>query len=349
MLPASNRGAGMNMGFPDVCLTPAPPSPAPIPIPYPNIAMNAMATPFSPVVKVSMVPALNMGSKIPMTSGDEGGVANPMFKQMGAYTMGNPCVFIDKLPGINLLCPTTGNNMNNPLGAVTVPSVVNVMYCRSGSEPGALDLGGIRALDAGMHDAPAVGGAALHPGGIATLTVARFTPDLPTRVHDALRRLEALGARALVLDLRANPGGDFDAAVRLASMFLPADSVIALVEDGDGDVVTVRTPPGVPSTIALVLLVDGGTASAAEVFAGCLQAEARALVVGAPTYGKTSVQRVITAPDGSARYATVARCVTHGTLRVEPDCLVASSADVAAPLATALDLARALCAEVPVA
>ena len=101
MLPASNKGVGMNSGFPDVCLTP----PVPLPVPYPNFALHAMAVPFSPVVKVTMMPALNMASKIPMTMGDELGIAHPMFKQMGAFTMGNPKIYIDKLPGINLLCP----------------------------------------------------------------------------------------------------------------------------------------------------------------------------------------------------------------------------------------------------
>ncbi|HVY44443.1 MAG TPA: PAAR-like domain-containing protein, partial [Minicystis sp.] len=60
MLPASNRGAGMNIGFPDVCLTPS--GPAVVPVPYPNIAMNAMAASFSPNVLLTMMPALNVGS-----------------------------------------------------------------------------------------------------------------------------------------------------------------------------------------------------------------------------------------------------------------------------------------------
>jgi carboxyl-terminal processing protease len=57
MLPASNRGPGMSLGFPDVCLTPSPAGP--VPVPYPNIAMNAQAAPFSASVKVNMMNALN--------------------------------------------------------------------------------------------------------------------------------------------------------------------------------------------------------------------------------------------------------------------------------------------------
>ena len=72
MLPASNRGVGGNVCGPDVCNTPTPPTTTPIP--YPNVAMNAQATPFSTIVRVSYVNALNMGSSIPMSSGDEPGV-----------------------------------------------------------------------------------------------------------------------------------------------------------------------------------------------------------------------------------------------------------------------------------
>ena len=88
MLPASNRGAGMSMGFPDVCNTPA--GPVTVPVPYPNIAMNAMAAPFSPNVLLTMMPALNTGSIIPMTSGDEPGVAHPTIKGPCRYTMITP-------------------------------------------------------------------------------------------------------------------------------------------------------------------------------------------------------------------------------------------------------------------
>ncbi len=61
MLPASNSGVGMNMGFPDVCVTPV--GPVPTPIPYPNMAMNATAVPFAPNVLISFVPGLNMGAE----------------------------------------------------------------------------------------------------------------------------------------------------------------------------------------------------------------------------------------------------------------------------------------------
>src|SRR5690606_41681061 len=105
--------------------------PAPVPVPYPSIGMNCQARGCAPNVKVSGMHALNLGSRIPMTMGDEAGVAHPTKKGGGAYTMGNPIVSINKLPAINLTCPASGNNMNAPLGAVLVPSAVNVLYCRA--------------------------------------------------------------------------------------------------------------------------------------------------------------------------------------------------------------------------
>jgi carboxyl-terminal processing protease len=133
MLPASNRGVGANMGFPDICPTQV--GPATVPVPYPNMAMHTMATPFSPNVKISMMPALNMMSKIPVTTLDEPALPGTN-KKMGQFTMGNPIVSINGMPGINLACPTTGNAMQNALGAVTVPSAVNVFFCQA-SRPAA--------------------------------------------------------------------------------------------------------------------------------------------------------------------------------------------------------------------
>lgn len=317
MLPASNRGVGMNFGFPDVCLTPA--FPAPIPIPYPNFALNAQAVPFSVLVMITMVNALNMASKIPITFGDDAGVAHPVFKQMGTYIMGNPIVFIEKLPGITLLCPTTGNSMNNPLGVVLVPSATNVLYTYRGpsaGEPGAgdpygrnLDRDALSALHASLHEgAPRCRGALL-PEGVGHLVIARFTAELPTAVYNQIRSLEAEGMKSLVLDLRGCPGGELDAAVRLAGDFLERGAVIARTWDSDGDESALEARSDDPYRFPLVVLVDEWTASAAELFAGAVQAHGRAVLVGAKTYGKGLTQAVLPALEGpGAAYATVGRC-----------------------------------------
>jgi carboxyl-terminal processing protease len=298
----------MTIGFPDVCNTPA--GPVTVPIPYPNIGTNAMAAPFSPNVLVTMMPALNMGSVIPMTSGDEAGVAHPMIKGPARFTMGNPIVKVNFLPGINLTCPTTGNNMNNALGAVLVPSVTNVFFTLASPTPAGLDPLDRSALDAiaGALDRPAVEARLLEPGvGLVRLTVFAF--ETPALVGRAIEELSAAsgGLSALIFDLRENPGGDLAAAADLASDFLPAGAVLYRAVDADGDELPVRARRGLLHATPLVLLVSGATASAAEIFAGALRHHSRAILVGRRTFGKASAQRVLPREDApGALYATVA-------------------------------------------
>ena len=304
MLPASNSGVGMNIGFPDVCVTPV--GPVPTPIPYPNMAMNATAVPFAANVLVSFVPALNMGSSEPMTLGDQAGVLSP-FMGPGRYTMGNPVVMVNALPAINLLCPTTGNNMVNGLGAVMVPSITNVFYTRAGAPPtGNVDAEALRGILRALRETGHAGEELL-PGGIAYLRLAIFSSGVPARVYSSLQRFGLAGIVALILDLRGCPGGELLSAVELASDFLARGAVIVTATDGDGDETVYRARGGDPCTFPLFLLVDHLTASAAEVFAGSLQAHGRAVVVGERTYGKGTAQTLLPGFSGpGAHYATVA-------------------------------------------
>lgn len=268
MLPASNRGAGQNMCFPDVCNTPV--GPATVPIPYPNIAMNAQAVGFSMTTKWSGVNALNMGSQIPMTMGDEAGVAHPTIKGAARYTMGSPVVMVDKMPAIHLTCLTNGNNMNAPVGSVLVPSVTNVMICQRG----AADL-----------QAAAITTSRTLPGNVVYATIACLSPGVASEMFVAVKH-----ASAVVLDLRDCPGGALDAAVDLARFFLPANVPLAELTEGDGERSTIMsTKPA--CDLPLVVMIDERTASAAELFAAAVQANRRATLVGRRSYGKTHGMR----------------------------------------------------------
>ena len=325
MLPASNKGVGMNLGFPDVCNTPV--GPATVPIPYPNLALNAQAAPFSPVVKTSMVPALNLGSKIPMTSGDEAGVAHPMIKQVGAYTMGNPIVYVDKLPGVHLTCPTTGNGMNNGLGAVLVPSVTNVFYTLAPSSDGvngAASGGDAREArwDRDVTQAeldelrqPLSEGLAAHTlddCGVLTLAVRAFTSHLPGQVHALVTSGDV---RAVLFDLRGCPGGDALAALALAEDFLPQHAAVARRVERDElpagatcepEVTVHRSRATRPHPQPVAIVVDGHTGSAAELFTASLASLERARVVGTRTRGKGAAQVVARSLDGRHRLHTAA-------------------------------------------
>jgi hypothetical protein len=121
---------GMDMGFPDVCLTPAPPAPVPVPIPYPNIAMGPMAIPNVPTVLTNFMPTHNMGTVVPMTNGDNPGLAlgvasgtvmGPRRHLTAAFT-----VLIHGMPATRVTSVSLSNSTNCP-GARLVPSQVGVV------------------------------------------------------------------------------------------------------------------------------------------------------------------------------------------------------------------------------
>jgi carboxyl-terminal processing protease len=277
MLPASVQGPGMNMGFPDVCLTPA--VPAPIPIPYPNMAMHAMAVPTCPTILNMMMPALNMASVIPLTMGDNAGVANPLFMQAGMFSMGSPKVILQGMPAITMTSMTTGNMMNNPIGAVLVPGAPTILYGYAASS---------QTVAAPVYSDGQVEASFLRPG-VGRIAIRLFSHGVPSAVHRAIVELERYGVRGVVFDLRDNPGGEVLAAIEIVRDLLPEGAVVATVRDADGDEITYHAR-GDAYPWPLLLLVNGGTASAAELFVGSLKAHGRALVVGHRTYGKGVVR-----------------------------------------------------------
>jgi carboxyl-terminal processing protease len=337
----------MNVGFPDICLVPA--APAPIPTPFPNLALNAQAAPFAVTVWISMMNALNMISMIPMTSGDEAGSASPI-KGPGRYTMGNPIVYIELMPGINLLCPTTGNNMINALGAVLVPSLVTVFFTyRAGEDfdfvgagAGGVTREAVLELDSAMSAPDSLAPGRLLEGSIGYVAIPLFMTDLPTLLHNELEALAPAGMRSLILDLRGCPGGDLDACLRLLDDFLEKGSALATVLEPDGDEAVFVARQGNPYQFPLALIIDRGTASAAELFAGCLKAHGRAVLVGETTYGKGSIQKLVAGfAEPGAHYATVASFTLPNGEAVEgrgvyPDVGVRGADDVLALACAAL-------------
>jgi len=303
MLPASNRGVGMTVCFPDVCATP----PAGVPVPYVNLGLNATAVPFAVKTFATFVNLLNQGSQIPMTLGDQAGTMSP-FMGPAQVTLGSPKVFVEALPGVHLTCPAVGNNGIAASGAVLVPSITNLFFTYAGAgQPGEVSAAQMTGLSRALEPAREAHVEALLPGAMAYMRIPVFSSDIPVRVHDLVRRSTAGGMRAMVLDLRHCPGGDLMAAIDLAGDFLDEGTTIATVIDGDGDDTVYRSQQERPYPFPLVLLVDRLTASAAEVFAGCLRAHGRAVVVGERTHGKGSAQQLLPGfAEPGAFYVTVA-------------------------------------------
>ena len=97
---------------------------------------------------------------------------------------------------------------------------------------------------------------------------------------------------ALLIDLRDNAGGSFEQALRLAEVFLPSGAPLAIYEGREGRALLYATGTAEPRQERLTLVINGQTASSAELFAGILQWHHRATLVGSPTAGKRTVQRV---------------------------------------------------------
>jgi len=144
----------------------------------------------------------------------------------------------------------------------------------------------------------------------AYVSIRLISQRTPDELSDALRDLRQKGARRLVLDLRHNPGGGLLASVEVASEFL-SGGVVLYEQRKDGQEKPYRaSSSGLALDWPLVVLVDGASASGAEIIAGALQDHGRAPLVGEQTFGKGSVQHVHELSDGSSLHATVARWLT---------------------------------------
>jgi carboxyl-terminal processing protease len=112
---------------------------------------------------------------------------------------------------------------------------------------------------------------------------------------------------ALTLDLRDNAGGSFEQALHLAELFLPPGAPLAFYEGREGRALLYATGIAVPRQERLTLLINSGTASSAELFAGVLRWHHRAELVGAPTTGKRTVQQVVRLDQAHLLFLTTGR------------------------------------------
>ena len=177
----------------------------------------------------------------------------------------------------------------------------------------------------------------LSENNVGYVRLLQFGEQTASDLEDGLKKLEGKGAQSLVLDLRGNPGGLLDQAVKVCEKFLPKGQLIVSTE-GRG-----TTPKSQYSAsgrdkhpdMPIIILVNGGSASASEIVAGCLQDATRlgvckAIVLGEQTFGKGSVQSILPLQDGSALRLTTAKYYTpsHKVIHekgVTPDIFVAMS------------------------
>ena len=164
-------------------------------------------------------------------------------------------------------------------------------------------------------------------------TTTRELSDVLDRAIESRR--DQGGIRGLMLDLRDNPGGLLDEAVSVADEFLEQGLIVSTRGRGGRELSSAGAKKsGTRPDWPMVVLVNGYTASAAEIVAGALRDHGRALVVGTRTFGKGSVQNVIELPDASALKLTVARYYTPSgrsiqAQGIEPDVLIEQGASPA--------------------
>ena len=180
---------------------------------------------------------------------------------------------------------------------------------------------------------------------VGYLRITGFQAETAAEARQALQALQAHGIRGLILDLRDNRGGFLDQAVEVASLFLPQGPVVRI--RGREGVSAFRHGHGRGFDLPLVVLVNGRTASAAEIVAGAIQDYRAGLLVGTRTFGKATVQSIFPLSDGGALKLTTARHFTpigrtiHGT-GLQPDEVVPAPVPAPVPQAVLLQHRRTL-------
>ena len=192
---------------------------------------------------------------------------------------------------------------------------VNVRFGRTGvAEPIA-----VRFTRAIIH-VPAVPYAIMLDGKIGYIPLQRFSETAADEIESAVQRLTKEGARGIVLDLRGNGGGILDESIAVSNLFLPEGKEVASVRGrGTRPQVYVTENKAVVPTTPVIVLTDGGSASASEIVAGALQDHDRALIVGTTSFGKGLVQTLYPLDGGYALKMTTAKWFTPSGRSIQKD------------------------------
>jgi carboxyl-terminal processing protease len=185
---------------------------------------------------------------------------------------------------------------------------VKVKVERAGS-PNPVDFEIVR----GGVPLPSIRNYFLMPNGVGYVGLTGgFQETTASELGDAIGELQNQGMKSLILDLRGNPGGILEQAIAVMSRFVPSNKTVVSVK-GRSSYATareLRTAGGGTDNFPLVVMINGGSASASEIVAGAVQDYGRGLVVGSDSFGKGLVQRVFRLPYGTGLTLTTARYYT---------------------------------------
>lgn len=169
---------------------------------------------------------------------------------------------------------------------------------------------------------------------VAYIRIRQFGEHTSDELDAALKKSSDNGMKGLILDLRGNPGGLLDQAVKVCEKFLPKKALVVSTEGRSPGMRQEFRAEGrnLYQKLPMVVLVNGSSASASEIVAGCLQDVGRAFILGEQTFGKGSVQSILPMPDGSALKLTTAKYYTpsHKVIHekgITPDSVVAMTVE----------------------
>lgn len=151
------------------------------------------------------------------------------------------------------------------------------------------------------------------PNGIFRISIFSFAGSIDQDFRDALMAYKKSKSTKLILDVRGNPGGYLDSAITISSYFIPLGTPVVIESYGDIAPEYIHTSKGftdIATPKGLVVLVDGGSASASEIVAGALNEKAGAIIVGEQTFGKGSVQELIPITENTSLKITIAHWLT---------------------------------------
>ncbi|MBQ3437375.1 MAG: S41 family peptidase, partial [Fusobacterium sp.] len=155
------------------------------------------------------------------------------------------------------------------------------------------------------------------------LRLTQFGTDVDKDIEKALDELKKSGMKGLIFDLRSNPGGELGQSIKVSSMFLK-EGVVVSTRPKKGEEVFYNREGKYYGDFPLVILINGGSASASEIVSGALKDHERAVLVGEKTFGKGSVQTLLPLPDGDGIKITTAKYYTPKGISIngkgiEPD------------------------------
>lgn len=204
--------------------------------------------------------------------------------------------------------PTDGQDLQTVVGRIrgAVDTTVKLTILHQG-ETSPIVVSIVRAKVV----VPAVSWALVSGTTIADLRLEEFSTGSAKEVRDAIAAARTAGAKAIVLDLRGNPGGYVNEVVAIASEFI-GDGLVYQQQDRTGKTTSVAVKTGgTATTIPLAVLVDHGSASAAEILAGALQDAKRGQLIGRTTFGTGTVLTMFPLEDGSALFVGTIEWLTR--------------------------------------